>query len=88
MAGDGFDYGSLSEPDQQEFLYETIGFGEPAQDQYAHDLFYEAFYDDELSMSNRIDLMDQLIDYLYETYGIDLEEVWDWDDFRAWYGAS
>lgn len=82
---DGYDYGELSEVDQQEFLYETIGFGEQPQDQHAHDLFWDAFYNDDLRMGDRLDIMDELAAYLFDEYGIDLEAVWDWDDFRSWY---
>ena len=85
---DDYDYGDLPEHDQQEFLYDTIGFGDSPQDQHAHDMFYEAFYNDDLSISDRIDIMDELSDYLFDEYGIDFEAIWDWDDFRSWYDAA
>jgi hypothetical protein len=80
-----YDYGELAERDQQEFLYEQIGFGDDPRDQYAHDLFWDAFYNDNIDIDTRIQIMDELADYLYDEYGVDLEAVWDWDDFRAWY---
>lgn len=83
-----FDYGSLSEDSQQEFLYETIGFHEAGTDQYAHDLFYNAFYNDDITMSNRLELLETMKDYLWDYYGVDFEAVWDWDDFREWYGEG
>lgn len=85
---DEYDYGSLGDQDQREFLYDTLGFGEDALDQHAHDLFWDAFYNDELTISARIDIMDSLSDYLFEEYGIDFEEIWDWDDFRSWYDSA
>lgn len=82
---DGYDYGELDDQGQRDYLYETIGFADDPQDQYAHDLFWDAFYNDDLTISDRMDIMDQLADYLYDEYGIDFEAIWDWDDFRAWY---
>jgi hypothetical protein len=90
---EAFDYGSLSESEQQETLYRIIGFtGEGmyrgGDDGYAHDLFYNAFYNNDISMRNRMELMDSMNDYLWQTYGLDFEAVWDWDDFREWYAAQ
>jgi hypothetical protein len=83
-----FDYGSLPEETQQEFLYEVIGFHDAGSDTFAHDLFYNAFYNDDITMDNRLDLMEQLNDHLWEAYGVDFEAIWDWEDFREWYGNN
>jgi hypothetical protein len=29
-----------------------------------------------------------LVDYMWEMYGIDFEDAFDWDDFREWYEAQ
>lgn len=79
------DFSNLPENTQQEALYDIIGFHDAGQDSYAHDLFYNAFYNDDISMDNRLDLMHQMEDYLWDMYGLDFEALWDWDDFRDWY---
>lgn len=88
MDDDGFDYGSLPEDAQQEFLYDIIGFKDAPQDEYAHHWFYEAFYNDDMRMDERLAMMDELAVYLWDTYGVDFEAIWDWDDFREWYGDN
>lgn len=30
----------------------------------------------------------ELGDYLYDYYGLQLDELWDWEDFRAWYESQ
>jgi hypothetical protein len=82
---DDGDYGSLPIGEQQEFLYDQIGFHGEARDDFAHDLFWEVMYNDELSQHQRMELYDALSEYLEGQYGIDFAEVWDWEDFRSWY---
>jgi hypothetical protein len=83
---ENFDYGSLPDGQQQEFLYELIGFKENALDNEARDLFYDVMYNNELSMGERLDAYNELTIYLYDEYGLVFEEIWDWDAFREWYG--
>src|SRR5262245_62082310 len=80
-----FDYGSLPLENQQEFLYELIGFDADPGDVTAHELFWEVMYNDELTQSERDALYEQLQDYLYDEYGMYFDDVWDWEDFREWY---
>lgn len=82
------DYGSLPIEDQQEFLYNQLGFKDDARDEFAHQMFWEVMYNDELSEHQRMELYDALSEYLDEEYGIDFSEVWDWEDFREWYDAA
>lgn len=46
----------------------------------------------ELMVAGIIDGNDQayadLVDYIYEVYGLEFEDVFDWEDFREWYGAQ
>lgn len=79
------DYSEYPIPDQQEILYDQIGFGAPPGDPELHDLFYDYYYNDELSLGQRLNLYDQLIDRIESLYGIDFSDVWDWEDFRVWY---
>jgi hypothetical protein len=73
--------------DQRDFVYEAIGFDQAPEDQYVRDLFWDAFYNDELTMDTRESIMEDLADYLWDEYGIDFELIWDWDDFREWYAS-
>lgn len=29
-----------------------------------------------------------LVEYIYDVYGLEFEDVFDWEDFREWYGAQ
>lgn len=81
-------YVSMSESEQQEFLYDQLGFIDSPLDQHAHDLFWDAFYNDDLSMTDRMNTMDELADHLWEEYQIDFSLIWDWEDFREWYNEQ
>jgi hypothetical protein len=85
---DAYDYGQLPVEQQQETMYELIGFTDEGLDEYAHAWFYEAMYNNDLSMADRLQVMDELADYLFDEYGIDFEAMWDWDDFRDWYASQ
>lgn len=74
--------------EQRDFLYDNLGFGESAQDQTAHDLFWSVYYDNDLSIPGREAVLQELNDYLWDEYGIDFEAVWDWEDFREWYDSA
>lgn len=81
--GDSFSY-----EEGQEYLYDIIGFTDASFDETAHNLFYDAMYNDALTIDERIQMFEDLQDYLYEEYDIDFAEYWDWDDFREWYAAQ
>lgn len=51
-------------------------------DDRAQELFHDAFFED-----NEKAYQD-LIDYLWDVYGIDFEDAFDWEDFRSWYDAA
>lgn len=85
---DFYDYGALPEVQQQHFLYDQLGFIGPARDAEAHNLFWDLMYNDALSSTQREDIHADLRDYLMEEYGIDFDDVWDWEDFRSWYDAA
>jgi hypothetical protein len=80
---DHFDYGSLPDAQQQQFLFENL-FGD-LKDNTARDLFNDVMYNDELSRSQREEAFEQLKDYYLDEYGIQFDDLWDWEDFRAWY---
>lgn len=78
----------LSYEEQQELLYDIIGFTDASYDQTAHNLFYDAMYNDDLSYDQRQQMFEDLEDYLYDEYGLYFADVWDWDDFREWYASQ
>lgn len=82
---EAFDYGSLSIEHQQEFVYELIGFKDRELDSDARAMFWDVMYNDELSLGGRLEAYEDLTEYLWEEYGIEFSEIWDWEDFRAWY---
>lgn len=79
--GDSWDvddyFGDVTaDPDE---VYEVL-FGDGSEhDQHAQDLFMEAFFND-----NDAAYID-LVEYMWEEHGIDFEDAFDWEDFRAWY---
>ena len=84
----GEDYSEYSTEDQKSALYDLIGFGEPPSDPYLHQLFYTYYYEDNIPINDRIDLYDRLVERLSDVYGIDFDQTWDWEDFRAWYEGA
>lgn len=56
--------------------------GQYLQDDRAFNLFDKAFFDkDERAYRD-------LVDYMWDQYGIDFEDAFDWEDFRAWYEST
>lgn len=62
-------------------------------DLQAQALFMEAFFqgDDDVAGPDNIHIKDtqayaDLIDYMWDVYGIDFEDAFSWEDFREWYG--
>jgi hypothetical protein len=85
---ESFDYGSLPDVQQQEFLYDLIGFTGNAVDPELREMFWDVMYNDELSIGERLDIYQSLSDYIYDEYGMYFEDIWDWEDFRAWYDSQ
>lgn len=75
--GDG-DFGELDASD----LTQDILFDESSQDfdMHAQTLFIEAFFEQNEGSYQ------ELIDYMWDEYGIDFEDAFEWADFREWYG--
>ena len=85
---DYYDFGSLPEGQQQEFLYDQLGFVGAPRDYEAHNMFWDVMYNDELTSEQRLDTYEAFASYMFDEYGIDFADVWDWEDFREWYDAS
>lgn len=72
--------GALSEIGGREA--ETI-----ADDTFATFLYHEAFFDTDLNGEYRQSAYEAFIGYMEETYGVEWEDVFDWDAFREEYNA-
>lgn len=51
-------------------------------DEHAQELFKEAFFE------KNDDAYVELVDYMWDTYQMDFEEMWDWVDFDEWYDSQ
>lgn len=71
-------YDELTPPDVNEILFGDHN----VMDQHAQDLFQEAFF------NNDDRAYFDLVDYMWEKYGIDFEASFDWEDFRSWYDSA
>jgi hypothetical protein len=92
MPDDDFEPDDFLHESQQEYLYEIIGFYDDSStnenfDEHMHDLFWDVMYNDELTYEERLAEYEELAAYLYENYGLDFEDLWDWEDFREWYDS-
>lgn len=83
-----YDEEGPSREEQQELLYDVIGFLDAPYDETAHNLFYDAMYNDDLTIDQRMEMFEELEEYLYDTYDIYFADVWDWEDFREWYALQ
>ena len=48
--------------------------------------FVGVMFDDNLSPDFRHATYDALSDYIMDEYGIDFDDIFDWDAYREWYG--
>lgn len=82
--GDWVDVSGTDGFDAQGFVHDIIY--QQTNDEYAQHWFNESFLNGDLSDTERENTYKELVDYLWDEYGIDFEEVFDWQDFREWYG--
>lgn len=88
------DFGDYDTPDEwyqaESILFDMMVGGDSAmgQDSYLQGLFDTAMFDPDATHEQREEAYDALIDYMWDTYGIDFEDVFDWEDYREWYDAS
>lgn len=43
-------------------------------------------FNPDLSREERLDAYEMMIDYMMEAYGLDFEDVFDWELYREYYG--
>ena len=63
--------------------YEDLVFGNESQvDSHAQELMKDAYF------NGNEDAYVDLVEYMWDEYGLDWEDVFDWEDFREWYDAQ
>lgn len=65
-------------PELNDVLFGDSGI----MDLHAQELMWEAIIDRNDSAYA------ELVDYMWDTYGIDFEAEWDWEDFAEWYESQ
>jgi len=55
------------------------------QDQWVQTLYDAALFEHDISSSDRVVILNQLRDYMWDEYGIDFDDAFDWDGFREAY---
>lgn len=75
-------YVDIPDAQQREILNDVLWGNGADVDAHAQMLFTEAFFnDDERAYQD-------LVDYLYDRYGLEFEDAFEWADFREWYEAA
>jgi hypothetical protein len=74
----------------EETLFLDLVFDDPiiANDPYLQELFDTALFDPDVQGSMREDAYQAMSQYLWDEYGIDFDDVFDWEDYRDWYDAA
>jgi hypothetical protein len=49
-------------------------------------LFDDAMFNPDLSPEEREEVYDMMVDYMWDAYGIDFEDTFDWEGYREYYG--
>lgn len=58
------------------------------QDTVAQALFNEGYFNRDLDSSDRIAIREALDDYMWQEYGVDFHEIFDWEAWRDAYGEN
>lgn len=82
---DPFDWLPSGWSDGEKQLWEDFDSAGAFDDQHAQALFHAAYFDTGQSPDDRAAIRDALEQYLMDTYGIEFDEVFDWDAWRELY---
>lgn len=69
-----------------EMFYKTFGDFNVFEDPTAQALYEDAYFNFGASTRHINDVRDTLDDYLTQTYGINFDEWFDWEEYRERYG--
>lgn len=89
--GDDFDY---FVPDDwygaEKDMFDNLVNGDPVlgQDKSLQLLFDVALFDHDIRPGERDMAYDALVEYMWDEYEIDFDDVFDWDDYREWYEGA
>ena len=57
-------------------------------DHWGQDLLFRGYYDETLSTDLHYAYQNALDNYLDMYYGVDFDEIFDWDAYREWYDSQ
>lgn len=57
-------------------------------DAWGHVLLYNGYYDPDLGHDLAVRAQDALDNYIFEYYGLEFDEYFDWDAYREWYDSQ
>jgi hypothetical protein len=57
-------------------------------DNFAQNLYDAALFDHDISSSDRAAVMETLRDYMWDEYGVDFDDVFDWVAYREAYDSA
>jgi hypothetical protein len=83
MAKDFYDWGYM-----EMYLYEDMGNGLPSSfqnDRMVQALYDTALFNYDISKEDRNAVMGSLKDYMWDEYGVDFDDVFDWENYREAY---
>lgn len=61
---------------------------EAFNDGFVQNLYDMALFNSDLSTEEHAYAMDSLKEYLWDEYGVDFDDVFDWEDYREHYEAA
>lgn len=76
---------SNSERDMWQDAFEPIG---AFDDRVAQALFNEGYFNFDIDSSDRMAIREALDDYMMSEYGVDFNEIFDWEAWREAYGEA
>lgn len=59
-----------------------------AGDPFAESFYHEAMWNWDLAGDTRADMYENFVTYMEEYFGVEWEDVFDWDDWRGAYDAQ
>lgn len=67
------------------FVNMTDGIEALVTDEFLQAQFHTALFEPELSERERDEAYEAMVEYLYDEYEIEFDEVFDWEAYREWY---
>jgi hypothetical protein len=88
MAYDDFENEFVGRFSHTESYLWQDAFGETFRDQTAEALFHAAYFDQDYTTDERVQVRRALQEYMAEEYDIDFDEQFDWEAWRESYGQA